>query len=285
MSCPVDSYYNTAVIPPGNECGACGESYDSCGTGSGDFKQPSCCPDGYVWAKNAGFDEEGQTECQSCHFEGIGGKLVGKQYDCVPNEPSMDDEATANCCTNMIPSNINNGNPQGYCRSGWCPTNDKCTSWMTDYCVGSNLKDQRCIRFCKSTPGACDVALKSYCSDTANFDEKVCGCAMPIDHYPLSRIKTPNSPSIPVTCNRVCALESDAVHLLGQPDCDIGTICVINNEDMEIAKGASIGKITITQNCGNTTNGFTAIFKKYWYVFLIIFIIIVVLIILLVIFV
>lgn len=284
MSCPVDSYYSTAVIPPGSECGACGETYDSCGTGSGDYKQPSCCPDGYVWAAGAGFDQEGQTECQSCHFEGVGGKFVGKQYYCFPKPPSMDDEARANCCTNMIPSNINGGKPGGYCRPGWCPDNDKCKTFMTDYCVGSKLKDPRCIQFCKSHLGACDVALKSYCSDKANFGG-VCGCAMPIDQYPLTQFSTPDAPPIPVKCNKKCALDPDAVPLLDQPDCNIGTICVINNEGMEIAKGASVSSIKITQNCGNTNNGFTAIFKKYWYVFLIIFIVLIVLIILLVVFV
>lgn len=273
MSCDVDSYYSTP-FPASDYCGYIGQ-YCNCRTGTGGCLavagQPDCCPENTTWTG-------GYNTC--------GASNGGRKWLCTHNEPSMDDEARANCCTNMIPSNINNGNPQGYCRSGWCPNNDKCKSWMTGYCVGSNLSDPRCIKFCKSNLGACDAALKSYCKDEANFGKSVCGCAMPFDQYPLSRFTTPNAPSIPVKCNKECALDPDAVPLLDQPDCNIGTICVINIKDFEVAKDASVGGINIEQNCGNSpnTNG-SSIFKKYWYVFLIIFIVIIVLIILLVIFV
>ena len=184
----------------------------------------------------------------------------------------------------MIPLDINQGNPQGYCRSGWCPSNDKCKSFMTAYCTGSKLEDPRCIKFCKSNLGACDQSLKSYCSDRANFNKSVCGCALPINQYPLSRFTTPDAPSIPVKCNRKCAFDSNAMPLLDQPDCDIGTICVINIEDYDTAKNSSIGTINIDQNCGNT-NSFSTLIRKYWYIFLIIFIIFIITIILLVVFV
>lgn len=277
MSCQVDSYYTTP-FPAGGGCGASGLQYCSCLPQDG-YCSPEDCPSGCgVLA--------GQPYCcpKGTKYAGTTGACGGfKEYSCVREEPTMDDNARANCCTNQ---NLPSSGPGGYCRIGWCPSSDKCKSFMTGYCVGSNLSDPRCINFCKSTLGACDVALKSYCSDEANFGKPVCGCAMPISEYPLSRFTTPNAPSIPVKCNKECALDSDAVPLLDQPDCNIGTICVINIKDFEVAKDASIGGIKIEQNCGNNpnTNG-SSIFKKYWYIFLIIFIVIVVLIILLVIFV
>lgn len=283
MSCPFDKAY-TDPFPGGDYCNAAGGLYKNCqgnaygtgwekctGSGTGGpyplHGQPPCCPKG------------SSTTCEQHDC----GNLL-KKWNCVWNPPTQfNDDAKVNCCLNQ---NLPSSGPVGYCAAGWCPGSANCQSFMKQYCVDSKLNTNECINFCKSYLGACDVSLKFYCSDKANFGKSVCGCALPVDQYPLSKFTTPDAPSIPVKCNTICALNSDAVPLKDQPDCDIKTICVIN-ANIDIAEKSSIGGITFDQNCGNSpnTNGFSAIFKKYWYVFLIIFIVIVVLIILLVIFV
>ena len=281
MSCPQDSYYTTetpSTYSDGrNTCGACGENYGSCSSSKHGY-QPNCCPSGW-----SNIDSH-STGCNSCYFAGV---TLGKKYLCAPNQPTMTQQSQINCC---LGQNLPNNTPNGYCATGWCPNSDNCISFMTNYCQGNNLKTDECIQFCRSNLGKCDQALINYCADSSNFEVGACGCALPSDQYLLAGLKTPDGEAIPITCDRRCDVNKDAIRLQGQQDCDIKAICVVDLNDVKVVSNEIKGSgIKINQNCGNSPSpspspspssntGFVAIVKKYWYIILIFIIIIVILI-------
>lgn len=246
MSCPQDSYYTTKIPAPDypNEngkmvsaCGACGGLYKYCQpAGKSGSGQPNCCPPGYVWS--------GQYE--KC---GYGCNSLDTRYSCLPIQPSMDQTAKLNCC---LAKNLPNNSPNGYCATNWCPNSENCQSFMKGYCQGDNLQSNECIGFCQRNLGACDPALKKYCSNSDNFKKNVCGCALPSDQYPLTKFKTPQGISIPVTCDERCDVNNDAIRLAGQQDCKIGAICVVDLKDISIVQKDAKSGIKIDQNCGNS---------------------------------
>ena len=232
MSCQVDSYYTTDNIL--GSCGYCGTSYDDCGT----ELYPGCCPDGTHSLQN-------DTGCGSCTYR----RADSKQFKCAPDEPAMNQTSQLNCCSNQnLPSN----SPNGYCATGWCPGSASCTSFMTTYCAGNNLQTDQCQQFCKANPGKCDQALQSYCLIPANFTQGVCGCALPANQYLLSSLKTPDGEAIPISCDQRCGVNDQAIRLQGQPDCEIGSICVADLTDVTInlLQSQIQSGITINQNCG-----------------------------------
>lgn len=235
MSCPVDSYYNEEIL---TSCGACTVGYDKCGDYFSllgiKIPYPGCCPWGTYYV--------GETECNNCKFNLA---TVGKQFKCKRMEPLMDEGRKIQCC---LDKNLPSTGPQGYCASGWCPNSDNCISFFRSYCTGDNLQTDDCKYFCRSHPGMCDEALKKYCHDSKNFDKEVCGCALPLSEYPFTRINTPENISIPITCDKRCD-NSDAIRLQGQQDCNIGSVCILNAEDVKIIE-SHIDKIKINQNCG-----------------------------------
>lgn len=270
MSCSqLDAYYTTGTVPPGDSCGLCDGEYSYCYPSvSG---QPSCCPKGTTYSGK-------RMECGSCSTRGV---PSGTKYLCLPDQPQMDQTARVNCC---LDQNLPNNSPNGYCASGWCPNSTNCQSFMTSYCTGDNLKTNECLQFCRSNIGKCDPSLTSYCSNPDNFGLGICGCALPLDQYLFSKLRTPDGMTIPISCDRRCDVNNDAIRLQGQQDCKIGTICVVDIEDADKIANEVKGGIIIDQNCGNSPappppipagDGF---FKKYWYIFLIIGIIIVIII-------
>ncbi|MEM3062059.1 MAG: hypothetical protein QW303_00745 [Nitrososphaerota archaeon] len=237
MSCPVDRYYQTEVTP--GSCGSCVTGYEICDK----LFQPGCCPDGYYYSGDT-------TRCGSCNF-GIF-NTIGTKFKCLPYQPSMDDTRKLNCC---LDQNLPNNSPEGYCASGWCPGSDRCISFLTGYCSGNNLQKRECIFFCKSNPGKCDDALRKYCNDPKNFTKEICGCALPLDQYPLSNFKTPEGESIPISCDQRCGVKPDAIRLQGQQDCKINAICVVNIDDFKIYDSYVKKGIEIRQDCGEHSKG------------------------------
>ncbi|MEM0354040.1 MAG: hypothetical protein QXW79_00525 [Thermoplasmata archaeon] len=237
MSCPVDKYYQTEVTP--GRCGSCATYYEICGQTILGADQPGCCPNGYYYSGNT-------TDCNSCTF-GLFNMVMGKKFKCLPYQPSMDDTRRLNCC---LDQNLPNNNPEGYCASGWCPGSDRCISFLTNYCRGDNLQKRECIFFCKNNPGRCDYALKEYCKNPNNFTKEICGCALPLDQYPLSKFKTPEGESIPIACDQRCGVKTDAIRLQGQQDCKINAICVVDINDFKIYDSYVQKGIEIRQDCG-----------------------------------
>ena len=241
MSCPVDNFYNTDVVAPGNTCGAYGETYSNCQpTGQSGSGQPSCCPEGYTYSNN-------RTGCGDCWYG-----TWGLQYKCFPNQPIMDPTAKINCCSN---TNLPNAGPNGYCASGWCPSSANCVSYMTEHCIGGNLTSDACTQFCRNNPGKCDVALKSYCANPDNFKLPVCGCSLPDSQYAILKALQPNGLGVPITCDQRCGTNNNAIKLQGQQDCSIQSICVVNLDDVKIITEQKNPGITINQNCGNVPSG------------------------------
>ena len=272
MTCSQDNYYTTAIVAPGDTCGACGGIYKFCQpTGSSGSGQPSCCPTGYTFTGD-------RSNCGACQYGIL--NTIGTKYMCTPDQPQMNQTAQLNCCLNQ---NLPNNNPNGYCSSGWCSGSSKCDSFLTDYCKGDKLQTDECKQFCRNNLGKCDSALIKYCSDPTNFKLSICGCALPSDQYFLSNLKTPDGETIPIACDRRCGINVDAIKLLGQQDCNIDAICVVNLNDVNIIAKEVDPKINIVQNCGlkpptpvPSDNTYTQIIKKYWYMFLIIFVVIII---------
>lgn len=256
MSCSQDTYYETAIVPSADPSKTCGAAYGIYKNYCGTYGQPSCCPAGYTFANKS-------TSFGSCTFGPL--NTSGVNYLCTPNQPTMDQTAQINCCLNQ---NLPNNNPNGYCASGWCPNSQACQSLLTNYCQGNNLKSNECKQFCRSNSGKCDQALINYCGRSSNFKENICGCALPSSQYPLSNLKTPNGLQIPITCDRRCDVNVDAIRLQGQQDCKIGAICVINLNDVNVVANNAKTGIVIDQHCGNTgpvTND--NLWKKYKWIF------------------
>lgn len=246
MSCPQDIHYTTPVTPDpvrgeNSTCGSCAVQYDQCYNGSNSYSNPSCCPDGY--------SHVGETSCGSCWYAGA---VVGRKFTCVPNQPNMTEQSKVNCCSN---TNLPNHKPEGYCASGWCPSSVACSSFMTSYCKDKKLSTPECGQFCRNNPGKCDDALKQFCSKSENITDPVCGCALPDKYYILKTegITTPGGVDVPISCDRRCGTNKDAVRLLGQQDCKINAICVVNLRDVKFVEGQLNPNIEIRQNCGNSS--------------------------------
>ncbi|XWV26887.1 putative orfan [Tupanvirus soda lake] len=231
MSCSQDSYYTTNQQ---GSCGACGGLYDgAAGThwcSCGHCGQPGCCP--------AGTNHTG-------HQSGCGNALCA--WNCLPPEPSMDQNSQINCCTG---TNLPNNTPNGYCATGWCPNSANCISFMTSYCTGENLKSNECTQFCRNNPGKCDQALIKYCSDSNNYSVPVCGCALPTSQYAILQALTPEGLAVPITCDQRCGTNNAAIRLQGQQNCDINAICVANLSNVNVISKEIQQGITINQNCG-----------------------------------
>ena len=261
MSCPQDSAYTIPFVPPGNSCGAGGGLYTNCygGPHSVNF-EPTCCP---ANSTTTG----GQKSCGEAKYA----------WECLWNPPDpsqFDNTAKVNCCLNQ---NLPNSSPIGYCATGWCPNSSACQSFMTTHCQKANLNTDECKQFCRNNTGKCDVALTSYCADPNNFTLGVCGCALPTNQYPLSTLQTPDGLQIPITCDKRCDVNVDAIRLQGQQDCKIGAICVVDLTDVNIYNKYAKTGIVIDQNCGNTgpTNNFWEQYK--WLIFAIFIIILLIL--------
>lgn len=242
MTCSVDNYYKTEIASTaGNACGSCYcDDEKSCA-----IQGPADCPDGQYWSGN-------YTQCGSCKFSLL--RVDGYKKKCLRHQPGMNTRSKLNCC---LDQNLPNNSPNGYCASGWCPGSDNCISFLTSYCQGDNLKKDECKQFCRTNPGKCDHALLSYCSNPNNFTAGICGCALPPDQYLLSQLKTPEGLSVPISCDQRCGVNTDAIRLQGQQDCEIGAICVTEISDVNIIEN-EIGNnpnIVVTQDCGAGPSG------------------------------
>ena len=187
-----------------------------------------------------------------------------------------------NCCLNQ---NLPNNSPDGYCDIQWCPGTPTCQSFMTSYCVGDALQTPACKQYCQSNLGKCDSALQSYCADPDNYNVPVCGCALPSSQYLFSNLKTPDGESIPVSCDQRCN-SSNAIRLLGQQDCEIDAICVVdlNNVNIYELHQEVDPNISIQQNCGSPNQGpipippaspTVSFIEKYWYLIILAILIII----------
>jgi preprotein translocase subunit SecG len=125
---------------------------------------------------------------------------------------------------------------------------------LSQFCIGDNLNTPGCQAYCNSNVGLCDAAAHAYCSQTANFDKGVCGCALPDSQYPLIALNNSANTSIPIACDSRCQ-STASIHLSNTGTCNVGTICV--QSDLNIsAVQSSVGKgINISQSCGNSSGG------------------------------
>jgi preprotein translocase subunit SecG len=125
---------------------------------------------------------------------------------------------------------------------------------LSQFCIGDNLNTPGCQAYCNSNVGLCDAAAHAYCSQTANFDKGVCGCALPDSQYPLIALNNSANTSIPIACDSRCQ-STASIHLSNTGTCNVGTICVQASVDVTSVQ-SSIGKgITISQSCGNSSGG------------------------------
>jgi hypothetical protein len=261
MSCPVDRYYETGIVPQGATCGDCKADYNKCGRTATltENSTPSCCPPGYHYVDT--------TPCGDCTFKNNAGlataanlltgnllnsvvPMPGRYFRCAPDEPQMNTYSKVNCCINK---NLKKDRAEGYCAKGWCPGSSSCISFMTSYCQEDRLDTMECVEFCKKNTGKCDAALLKYCKNPENFAKPVCGCALPSDQYTLNKLRTPTGEAVPISCDYRCGTIPEAIRLAGQQDCKIGAVCVQNFKDVEIhiLQKQLPETIKIIQSCGN----------------------------------
>lgn len=122
---------------------------------------------------------------------------------------------------------------------------------LTNFCRGTNLTDPRCISFCKNHPGECDANLLAFCANSANFDNPVCGCALPSSQYPISALNIQTGLGIPIACDGRCQGTS-SIPLVNTGTCNVGAICVQNDIDISAVSSTIGSGITLEQNCGGT---------------------------------
>jgi len=124
--------------------------------------------------------------------------------------------------------------------SGWNP------ALKLACCLGTRTGGKYCApEWCPNSE-ACDGVILDFCSDPANFDNPICGCALPASEYEKSKLFGP-----PECVDKRCATNPKAHRLSFQknPTCNI-TNCVIG--DIDVAAGNSnIDISAIKQYCGN----------------------------------
>lgn len=126
---------------------------------------------------------------------------------------------------------------------------------LTNFCKGNNLLTQQCFDFCRQNLGQCDVALIDFCSDSANFDQPICGCALPDSEYAINQLKNQGI-SIPIACDKRCQ-GTGVIPLANTGQCNIGTVCIQSDIDITAVQSEIGNGITLQQNCtsGGTASG------------------------------
>jgi hypothetical protein len=114
-------------------------------------------------------------------------------------------------------------------------------------CLGTKSGGKYCApEWCPNSQ-ACDETILEYCSDPANFDNPICGCALPASQYQDSKLFGP-----PECVDKRCATNPKAHRLSYQknPTCNI-TNCVIGDIDISGSGAGNIDIEAIKQQCGN----------------------------------
>jgi hypothetical protein len=131
QTCLQDQYYSNVTL---TSCGSVVD-YSQCGLES----NPGCCPDGLAMV----------SIVDDCTFNG---SVPGRQFMCMVSEPEPTNEVKKNCCAG---TEIPEGNPVGYCPSGFCVGSPDCELFFYDHCLNSNYTKPECSQFCQQNPSVC----------------------------------------------------------------------------------------------------------------------------------